>query len=161
MHRGSLYAKSVTTTGQQKAHKEAERAALVAGEGAVYRVYTTETHQPRLAGRNQWPGNARTAIIIAPNDKGAGCAPSILVVVLTPPSLAELEVLRQAETREARAAWHQAREHAAQEDAALATMDLVIETLAAACLSAAGYHRHHQGTWRKRRGTTENPPRTA
>ena len=75
--------------------------------------------------------------------------------------LAELEVLRQAETREARAAWHQAREHAAQEDAALATMDLVIETLAAACLSAAGYHRHHQGTWRKRRGTAENPPRTA
>src|SRR5262245_20111838 len=74
--------------------------------------------------------------------------------------LAELDVLHHRQEAEARAARRQAQAHAAQADAELAMLDRVLETLAAACLTAAGYHRHHQGPWRKRRGSIAPPPRT-
>ena len=38
-------------------------------------------------------------------------------------------------------------------DAQLARLDILADLIARALLVAAGYHRHHRGHWRKRRGT--------
>jgi hypothetical protein len=34
----------------------------------------------------------------------------------------------------------------------LSTLDAIAETVSRLALEAAGYHRHHRGEWRKRRG---------
>jgi hypothetical protein len=68
---------------------------------------------------------------------------------------AEYAALLAAEARSAAAAEAEAREQESAElaalGAALAPLDELADTLTAAALVAAGYHRHHRGSWRKRR----------
>jgi hypothetical protein len=69
--------------------------------------------------------------------------------------IAKLEALQQAEATAARESWRQQQEAMAQEDRQITAIDTVIEMLAHACLTAAGYHRHHCGEWRKRRAAAD------
>ena len=69
--------------------------------------------------------------------------------------VAEYAALLAAETRAKRRhaaeAAKRERDELAALDAALAPLDELADALTAAVLFAAGYHRHHRGSWRKRR----------
>ena len=70
--------------------------------------------------------------------------------------LAELIAAQDAEARAkqlaASVALRAEQERMAPAEAALAELDALAELLAHGALVAAGYRRHHRGTWRKRRG---------
>jgi hypothetical protein len=56
-------------------------------------------------------------------------------------------------------AWCEEKSSALEREAPLIRLDEAIDDLLAATLTAAGYHRHNYGKWRKKRGTHENIPR--
>jgi hypothetical protein len=57
-------------------------------------------------------------------------------------------------------AWREEKSSALEREAPLIRLDEAIDDLLTATLTAAGYHRHNYGKWRKKRGTHENIPRT-
>ena len=69
--------------------------------------------------------------------------------------LAELvaagDAAERAERAEAAAALGAERERLAPAEAALTALDGAAEALARAALSAAGFHQHHRGEWRRAR----------
>lgn len=50
------------------------------------------------------------------------------------------------------------RAEAQELDDQVGRVDELAELLCRAAMLAAGYHRHHRGEWRKRRGTTKHTP---
>ncbi len=70
--------------------------------------------------------------------------------------VAELAARRDAGERRERAnldaALRAERERLAPAEATLAALDAATEGMARTALVAHGYHRHHRGAWRKRRG---------
>jgi hypothetical protein len=64
--------------------------------------------------------------------------------------------------REAQAeVWRTERTAALEQEVLLIQFDAALDSLTAETLTAAGYHRHNYGKWRKKHGTSsENSPRT-
>ncbi len=65
----------------------------------------------------------------------------------------EYDAQRQAAAAEEAAAWRQERAEIDAEDAEMTTLAAHITILTRATLYTAGYYRHRQGAWRKRRDT--------
>ena len=73
-------------------------------------------------------------------------------------ALAAIADARQAAEREARAAaWRAEKARLEALDAALDRLYDAADQLARLALSAAGYHQHDRGQWRKRRDRTPQP----
>ncbi|WP_439623988.1 hypothetical protein [Gemmata sp.] len=64
---------------------------------------------------------------------------------------AQLEAATSAQTAATAERHRQERDELAALDAHLDPLDELADTLVAAALVAAGFHRHHRGPWRKRR----------
>ena len=64
---------------------------------------------------------------------------------------AKLEALDRRRRREAAEALKADRARVAPAEAASAALDALAEALVAAALTAAGFHRHNHGPWRRRR----------
>ena len=95
------------------------------GRGAYY------TRSRRVGGRvvREYVGSGELAVLAAEWDRGAR------------------------EERQAEAArWHERKAQDAALEAKLDEACRLADLLAEAVLLAAGYHRHHHGEWRKRRG---------
>jgi predicted dinucleotide-utilizing enzyme len=99
--------------------------------------------KPRRNGRRYYYRSRRVGDRIVTDYLGSGQA-------------GELAAVKDAAKREARltvaAARHTERQRFSDLDEAFADLDTVVETLTRAALTAAGYHQHHRGEWRKRRG---------
>ena len=59
----------------------------------------------------------------------------------------------RAQRQAQQAAWRAERERIESAIAPLEEFDDMVETLARGSLLLAGYHRHHRGEWRRKRGT--------
>jgi len=64
---------------------------------------------------------------------------------------AQLEAATRAQTVASACKQQQERDELALLDDSLAPLNDLADTLTAALLVAAGFHRHHRGSWRKRR----------
>jgi hypothetical protein len=75
-------------------------------------------------------------------------------------AIARLDALDRERRADDRAAWMRERARLDDLAAPVLALDALGEALADAALLATGYHRHHRGTWRKRRHDedTEAPP---
>ena len=67
----------------------------------------------------------------------------------------QLDAIEREKREIERAAARAEREEVAALDALLAEFDELADLLARAALVAAGFHQHHGGTWRRRRGLTD------
>src|SRR4051812_4656289 len=64
---------------------------------------------------------------------------------------AQMDAIFRAQRQQQRAEERAEREELDALDAPLAELDDLADLLVRAALTAAGYHRHHRGEWRKRR----------
>lgn len=66
--------------------------------------------------------------------------------------IADRDAAARRQRAEEEAAMRAERERLAPADAAFTAFDAAAEAMARTALVAHGYHRHHRGAWRKRRG---------
>ena len=66
--------------------------------------------------------------------------------------IAAVGALEHAQLRDERAAVVRQRQSVERVEAAVDDIDIMVETMTRLELVCAGFHRHHRGAWRKRRG---------
>jgi hypothetical protein len=75
-------------------------------------------------------------------------------------AIAHLDALERARRQREAQQWHKERARYSVADAALGTFCQACDELLEQELTAAGYHRHHRGEWRRRRRDTSGRDET-